>query len=249
MEGDSKCWQCGAALKQTAVPTTTPSQPSPTNQENAALPEAQPVSLTAVAYYALATAVSLLLLIWLVRSLNWRPLIQLNPDVIRPRSWTAVTDPDYHFTFNLPPDWRWVTADEQTPFAEQLHRPETQAILASWALASDQLEPKLLALPISDEPLLFLIGEASSTPAATLAEAIQSQVQVQEVDQTTHYLEYEQLAFSETLTANGLPWLCRVNIHVAESNYWIAMCGATDDMSRIAHNTTLILHSFQPLTP
>lgn len=240
LAGDSECWHCGARLTgNKAAPAVQPITQSQTE------PEGESVSLTAVGFYLLTTAVTLFLLFWLVRSLNQRPLYLANPDIYRPPGWTAVTDPLYQYTFNMPARWETIPTEQN-----RFQLPEQPSVLAALSQSIGQIEPQVWAVAPSDRQLFLLVAKGESSTPAAMMSALQAESAVQNPTQQPHFLGHEQIIFQQTMELNSLGWECRVHIHAIQPQpFWIAVCGDATDMNQTANQNSFILDSFQPLSP
>ncbi len=248
------CWQCGAYL---ARPSPSPTAPPAAPTDGLALPA---ISLPTLAYLAVATAVTLLLLLWFMHTLAQRPLVQTDLDAPKLPGWTAVTDPDYHYTLKLPPDWEWVLASQPEPFTERLRTPATADTLNALAAPFGGLTPQLVANAPADRatngristtpPFLLLVGIGNSPSTANaLFTTLQVQPTVADVERLPHFLGYEQIVYEQNLMADGVAWQCQVRLHPNQQPYyWVAGCGPAE---QAATNRQLqyIQESFQPLSP
>ncbi len=249
LEGDNECWRCGARLQIPPKPTA--ALPAHSLGKNHTADEPS-VSLSAIGYYAATTAVILLLLVWLLHSLAQKPLILVNPDISRPRSWTAVTAPGYQYTINLPSTWLWATTDDPQlsgAFTDMLNLPAAQAVMASWTPIADNIQPKLLASNTPDSQIFLLIAAGPAVPSAALQDAVQAQLDGRRPNLTQSFLGHDQLSFYRNYEINGRVWRCHAQVHGAPINYWLTICGPTEEIATFTYEMALIFGSFQPLAP
>ncbi len=239
---DVVCWQCGARLTPTPGAASTSPQPV---VDGAVLP---PISFATLAYFAAATAVTMLLLVVLMAVLAGRPLLHTDLDAPKLPGWTAVTAPDDQYLLKLPPQWEWVSASDFA-FVEWQRQPEMADLLAALPLPTGDLTPQLLARAPGDSPLFLLAGAGNNTPFTALFAVMQVQPGVADVKRLPHFLGHEQIAYTQTVTANAAPWRCQVRLHFSQQPfYWTAICSPAAEMAT-AVTPTRILDSFQPLSP
>lgn len=239
---DVVCWQCGARLA--SAPGVAATAPQPV-VDAAALPS---ISFTTLAYYAAATAVTMLLLVVLIVVLAGRPLVHTDLDAPKLPGWTAVTAPDDQYLLKLPPRWEWAAAPGFA-FEQWQQQPEMADLLAALSLPTGDLTPQLLARAPDDSPLVLLAGAGNNKPFTALFAAMQVQPDVADVKRLPHFLGHEQIAYTQTVTANAVPWRCQVRLHFSQQPfYWTAICSPAAETAT-AVTSTRILDSFQPLSP
>lgn len=207
------------------------------------------MSLTMVGYLIAATAVTLLLIFWLMNALAQRPLLQRNVREPFLRGWTAVTAPEYQYTLKLPPGWEWAFPEQTAVFHERFQWLETAGILS--ALPPDLSDPQLLAFSPDDEPFVLLVvpDAAISDPALWLT-AVPKQAGVESMVQRQHFTGHDEVVYYQTIAVAQAPWLCRIHVHFSQPiPFRMAICGPAAQMQARASQITYVLDSFYPLSP
>lgn len=149
---DNVCWHCGRKL---LAPTQSETETTPTGKKIAEADpsaESEPVAWPLTLFYGVLTAVIILTLILLTRSLGQSPAISLEADSTA-GDWVFLIDPKKLFTIDVPLDWTW--------YLQQ--GPQSQPSLAS--LVEDDARIPTAVAPLGDivpdiDYLLFAENES-----------------------------------------------------------------------------------------
>jgi len=149
------CWHCGYEIApSTAVAATIPS--------TIAAEEAEPFSLSTVSVYGALTAVIIIGILLTMRSLGQRPLVLLNPDTNVNLGWTPITDPNLHFTFDLPPEWTLFSnldVEQEANFAALLAgEPQLATAVAPLGIEADDTELQMIMMADKAEGVTAVPG-------------------------------------------------------------------------------------------
>ena len=239
---DAACWHCGAVLQGgiTAV-SPTPTMTDPTEENEAA------ISFRAVIFYAIMTAVCLILMVVVVIIFKQRPLFAYDPSIQRPPGWTAVTNDQQQFTFNLPKEWAVI--ERQHPNFSTEYEPFAQIIEASAIKTLVQsTQPNLLAIaPNNSYLMIFPLLSATQGERQT---TILNNPSVQTVQPDQNVLGDTVIIFDEVIDIDSGSWGCTVHlIENALQAYAVVGCGQADIFAQMSEDFDVILTSFQPLLP
>lgn len=233
---DTVCWHCGhpregAAVAAAASATAVASSP-----------------LTAVSGYAILTAVIIIALLLVIRSLGQQPLIVINSNAQRPRGWTAFTDTQRRFTLNLPPDWQ----------LEEPTDPAFAALLAEkegvWKTAVVPLDPStilLLARSPDDTPQLVAVARNVQLHQLSLKQLTdlitEQEVAIQEIEESESFFGTPQINLTFATDGNVL---CSQQYALQpEDSYLLTICMDNTTFRRSRDTIEAIQGSFQPLKP
>lgn len=105
---DVVCWHCGRPLEKQisgAVKSTTKDNSA---QEKRAEEVPQPFPRMTILAYGTLTAVTIILLLFTMRSLGRAPIISVDANT-QDGGWMSVADRNQHMVINIPVDWEWST--------------------------------------------------------------------------------------------------------------------------------------------
>ncbi|MCP4358103.1 MAG: hypothetical protein GY796_08835 [Chloroflexi bacterium] len=253
-ESDRECWHCGVRL-QTAVST------APVTAVTATTPTAEdtpnPVSISELTFYTAATAVILILFLLLIWFLNRQPLLLVNPENRRPRGWTAVTDNNRQFTFDLPPIWQALDSaneDEAADFANRLAQPGTQAIWQKIETFAADAVPLMLLTNTGDEAPFILIAHSqtlqATSPKTFASNYTDRNTAVFHSELSQDFQGHNKVTLIEDILIKNETIRCQNQlVYLSQSVYWIALCTTPSNFALLAEDYNHILDGFQTLTP
>ncbi len=251
LDTDTVCWHCGRALSSTAVPKT-PKRITALSDEVAV----EPLPLPAVAVYGTITAVLIIAMLLVMRSLGQKPLVLLHPNTQAHADWVPVTSHDQQFTLDLPSEWNWLEAN-QPLFASLVIEggPVVTAVYPLGTIATDTEYLLIAGQGAMPQASFILIARSRSLNAITPEQSI---ALVEQSDATFDLVSADVVqSFTGTNMAQFLLVLpntemgtlrCRqIFVPAADVAYLAGGCAPEAEFRAFATPFENVLASFQPL--
>jgi hypothetical protein len=253
LETDITCWHCGWQLapQKTARPVT---------KQRPTATAALPYPLSTIMLYGAMTAVVLIALLLVMRSLGQKPLITIHPETRLGANWTPVTDGAQRFTLDLPADWRWLDGDsDQRALTDALA--EDGRFHAALAPLGDLIEAGDILLiasytPFAADDLAGLVVVAHSE----ILDRLTPEQAIQWSGQNTADLVIQEARLAEGFTGvthalllvenPNSGWRCRQHFTPGPADsFLVAACAPRSWFPRYAGDLQNIVASFQLLAP
>jgi hypothetical protein len=257
---DTLCWHCGYQL-----PKRPAAKPAPVRPAAAGLPDRQAAGnaaageydFRALAVYGLLTLAIIVALLWVMRSLNDRPIL-VQSAAFELGDWVSLTDVDLRYTLSVPGDWQWLDVayrDQSQMLADVMDRQiYVRRALRSLAHAADDVA--IVGLAVGSQSLelreslpFVVIGRSEQLGALTPEQALElvaEQPPAANKAVDTHLSDQPQARFNITDLIGG--YNCRHLFTTQDGvGYLVAACAPQERFGVMLNDLDRIRDSFQLL--
>ena len=212
------------------------------------------VPVKRMGYYAAATAVSLLLILIISNAFKQYPIFSPTINRMRLPGWTAVTNTDLTYTFDLPQRWVWQEVTSSDSAALGVEQSALETAVSLFTMIDDKTEIVLVAHANddSDTPGFVVVaqnGRMRTLPPDQLITFLNenSDAILSSTVDTTYHGDQANL-YTELIQPNNQALLCLQRFTTTPTNgHIIVGCAPRNQFSRYNEDLTTIVNSFQAL--
>lgn len=244
---DVVCWHCGQPIKQQVSDVEASIAAGESSEEKSAEEPLQPFPRTTVLAYGALTAVTIILLLFAMRTLGRAPIISVDANT-QEGGWISVTDQDQHMVINIPIEWEWSTPNiPLSSVPEELNWDTAVAPLGTLVPDAEVI------LAVENETAQIIVIHSPRLGRISTQQAIDALKQeefegltIENSQLVGNMAEQPMADFTITHETENLECKQRF-IPVEDAGLVVAACSPQNNVVRYAKLFDTVLDSFQPL--